>query len=392
MADPIKRIERKDGSVCYRFVIDIGRDPKTGRRKQLTRTFDRKADAKAEWNRIGHERSQGTYVPPTKTTVDEFLDEWLTSATRAVEKGTASNYRDALLPVRQRLGHRVIQTLTERDVEQLVDWMLTEGRRRGGKPGSGLSVRSVQLTLGRFRTALNVAVRRKVIVQNPAQFVAIPRAARNAERETHTAREPWTQEEVQTFLAGVRTHRLYPVLLLSLMGLRPAEVCGLRWADVDFAAGTLAAGRNTRTLVDGQVEEKHAKSAAGDRGLPMPAAVRTALKSFKAAQAAEKLKAGEAYTGTGKYVLVDELGEPQRTDWFRRRAYELMLKVGVRKVRLYDARHSCLTYLATMGIPDVILAAWAGHADGGELAKRVYVQPDLSHLRAAAEPLDLLFG
>ena len=34
-----------------------------------------------------------------------------------------------------------------------------------------------------------------------------------------------------------------------------------------------------------------------------------------------KLALGEDYVDTG-YVLVDELGEPVRTDWLRRRAYE----------------------------------------------------------------------
>jgi integrase len=392
MADPIKRVELRDGSVRYRFVVDIGRDPDTGKRKQLTKTFDRKAEAKAEYARITHERDRGTYVRPTVLTVDEFLDQWLKSATRDVEKATAANYRDALLPVRQRLGGRRLQGLIESDVEDLVDWMLTEGRRRGGKPGSGLSVRSVQLSLGRLRTALNEAVRRQLVVRNVALYVGIPRAAAKAAAEARAERTPWTEAEVRTFLAGIKGERLYPVLLLSLMGLRPAEVCGLRWSDVDHAAGTLAAGKNTRTLVDGEVEEKSAKSVAGDRGLPMPEAVRASLKTFKATQAAEKLAAGEAYTGAGIYVLVDELGEPLRTDWLRRRAYELMAKVGVRKVRLYDARHACLTYLAGLGVPDVVLAAWAGHADGGTLAKRVYVKPDLSHLKQAAEPLDKLFG
>jgi hypothetical protein len=31
-----------------------------------------------------------------------------------------------------------------------------------------------------------------------------------------------------------------------------------------------------------------------------------------------------------------------------------MAKVGVRKVRLYDARHACLTYLAASGVADVV--------------------------------------
>ncbi|MEU5872483.1 tyrosine-type recombinase/integrase [Glycomyces sp. NPDC047369] len=392
MADPIKRIELRGGAVRYRFVVDIGRDPETGKRKQLTQTFDTKKEAKAEYARISHERDRGTYVRPSVLTVDEFLDQWLASATRDVEKGTAANYRDALLPVRKRLGARRLQGVTEPDIEALVDWMLTEGRRRGGQPGTGLSVRSVRLTLGRLRTALNEAVRRQLVVRNVALYVGIPRAASKAANEAQAERTPWTEVEVRTFLAGIKTERLYPVLLLSLMGLRPAEVCGLRWSDVDFEAGTLAAGKNTRTLVDGEVEEKSAKSAAGDRGLPMPAAVQAGLKTLKVKQAAEKLAAGEAYTGTGTYVLVDELGEPLRTDWLRRRAYELMAKVGVRKVRLYDARHACLTYLAGLGVPDVVLAAWAGHADGGTLAKRVYVKPDLSHLRQASDPLDKLFG
>ncbi|WP_285580116.1 site-specific integrase [Herbidospora sp. NBRC 101105] len=255
-------------------------------------------------------------------------------------------------------------------------------------------MRSVSLTLGRFRAALNEAVRRQLVIRNVAQYVTIPRAARRAEAEAKDIRTPWTAEEVKTFLAGIAGERLHAVMLLSLIGLRPAEVCGLRWSDVDFEAGTVAAGKNTRTIVDRIVVEKGAKSKSGDRDLPAPDVVMAALKEFKKRQAAEKLAAGEPYKASG-YVLVDELGAPQRTDWLRRRAYELMAKVGVRgkgQVRLYDCRHACLTHLGASGVPDVILAAWAGHADGGALAKRVYIQPDMSHLKAASAQLSELFG
>jgi len=36
-----------------------------------------------------------------------------------------------LQPVRKRLGIRSLQSITKSDVEDLVDWMLTAGRRRG---------------------------------------------------------------------------------------------------------------------------------------------------------------------------------------------------------------------------------------------------------------------
>jgi hypothetical protein len=39
-----------------------------------------------------------------------------------------------------------------------MDWMLTAGRRRGGKPGTGLSGRTARLTLGRLKAALEMAV------------------------------------------------------------------------------------------------------------------------------------------------------------------------------------------------------------------------------------------
>ena len=48
MGDPIKKIELKDGTTRYRFVIDIGRDPATGKRRQLTKTYGTKKEARAE--------------------------------------------------------------------------------------------------------------------------------------------------------------------------------------------------------------------------------------------------------------------------------------------------------------------------------------------------------
>jgi hypothetical protein len=56
-----------------------------------------------------------------------------------VEQCEGRNYEDAFRPVRERLGTRPLQSITKADIEDLMDWMLTAGRRRGGKPGTGLS-------------------------------------------------------------------------------------------------------------------------------------------------------------------------------------------------------------------------------------------------------------
>jgi integrase len=390
MSDPIKKIELANGKTRYRFVADIGRDPTTGKRRQLTKTFDTKREARDEYAKIHHQTAEGTFVASTAITVSEWLDTWLKSATIDVEKATAHNYADAVRPVRQRLGHRRLRDLTEEDIDDLVDWMLTAGRRRGGPAGSGLGVRSVQLTLGRLRAALTLAVVRKLVVRNVAQYTKIPREARTKAAAAQAARTPWSTDEIKTFLNACRDHRLFAVVLLSLIGMRPAEVCGLRWAeDVNLTAQTLQVWL-TRTLVNGTVEEKGPKSERGKRTLPLPSPVGKALITFKALQAAEKLAAGAAYVDSG-YVLVDELGRPWKTDQLRRAIYKLMAQAGVRKVRPYDARHACLTYLAASGVPDVIVSAWAGHADLS-FTKRTYVHPKPEHLKPAADQLTALLG
>ncbi|MEV7124700.1 hypothetical protein [Streptomyces sp. NPDC093260] len=64
---------------------------------------------------------------------------------------------------------------------------------------------------------------------------------------------------------------------------------------------------------------------------------------------------------------------------------------GLRRVRLYDARASCLTYLAGNGVPDHLLARWAGHTNV-KTTKKWYVKPDVADLLPAAEAWGGLAG
>lgn len=388
MPDQIKKIALKNGNTRYRTVVDIGRDA-DGKRKQLTITKDTRREVVEERARILHQRSAGTLVPPNKMTVADLVEMWLKAATRDVEAATKRSYEDAMRYVQTHLGGKRLQQLTEDDVESLIDWMLTSARRRGGKPGTGVGLRTVRLTLGRLRAALTLAVRRQLVVRNVAEHVTIPRDAKDAAKARQKKYVPWTEEEVRAFLAHVASDRLYAVWLLSLIGMRPAEVCGLRWTDVDLHAGTIAI-ETTRTLVAGEVVEKAAKSDAGQRRLPLPDIVLTALKAFRKRQAAEQLAAGEGWWASGR-VACDEIGREVKTDWLRRRAYKAMETAEVRKVRLYDARHACLSWMANNGVPDVVVSAWAGHADLG-FTKRVYVHSDPQALKAGSEKLGELLG
>ncbi|MBL1098913.1 site-specific integrase [Streptomyces coffeae] len=407
MAEP-KRIVLSSGKVRYRLMVDAGsaplRDPDTGevltdpetgepllKRQQLTITRDTAKECRTERDRILHERAAGTFVAPNKITLGEWLDQWLEYKRRDVEETTIRAYQLALVHVRDRLGHVRLQELTEDHIQDCIDEVVATGRRRGGKPGTRLAVSTVDGVLIRLKEALGRAVVRKLIANNPAQYVRVALMDKKTDKRERDKPKPWTVAEVRTFIRGIAQDRLFAPLLLSLMGLRPAEVCGQRWSDLDLDELGVINITITRTMIGNhRVLEKDTKTASGERSLPLPRGPWEALRQFRALQAAEREAAGEAYTFTG-YVVVDELGMPLNTRQLREYAYRLMRELGLRQVRLYDARHSVLKALALAGVPDVILAAWAGHTNAA-FTKRKYVEIEAEDMRPAADALDLFHG
>lgn len=388
MAEP-KRVVLRDGKVRYRVVVDAGLD-ENGKRVQLTVTRDTKTAAKEERDRILHQRSAGTFIAPSKITLGEWLEQWLEYKQRDVEETTIRTYRLALVHVMESLGHIRLQELTEDHIQDFVDEVIATGRRRGGEPGTRLAVSTVNGILTRLREALGRAVVRKLLSTSPATYVRVALVDKKTDKRDRVQVKPWTVAEVQTFVRGIEQDRLFAPLLLSLMGLRPAEVCGQRWTDIDLDAGILSI-TTTRTMVGNhRVLEKDTKTASGERALPLPRGPWEGLLAFRERQAAEKAVAGEGYTDSG-FVVVDELGRPMNTRQLREYAYRLMRDLRLRRVRLYDARHSVLKALTLSGVPDVILAAWAGHTNAA-FTKRKYVSIEAEDMRGAADALDAFHG
>jgi hypothetical protein len=163
--EPIHKLTLKDGTVRYRMVVDIGRD-KDGNRQQLRRTYDTLKEARAELSSIRHEINQGTYVKPSKQTLSEYLDEYIVGATRGRRESTKVSYRDAFRCPREFLGHKELQAIRKVDIENLVEYMETIGRKRGGTPGTGLGARSIRLMLGRLAAAFEMATLEGKLARN----------------------------------------------------------------------------------------------------------------------------------------------------------------------------------------------------------------------------------
>jgi integrase len=98
-----------------------------------------------------------------------------------------------------------------------------------------------------LRVALNAAIRRGLISENPAAKAELPRPRRpravvwtpyRVAQWRRSGERPavavWASAQTATFLTAIREHRLYAAHhLTALRGLRQGEAAGLRWCDMN---------------------------------------------------------------------------------------------------------------------------------------------------------------
>jgi len=94
--------------------------------------------------------------------------------------------------------------------------------------GDGLSNRMVRACHTRCRTALDKAVRERLIHTNPAHDCKLP-------AQTVNEMQVLTREEMQRFPIQAKEEGYFELFLLELAtGLRRGEVLALQWDDLNF--------------------------------------------------------------------------------------------------------------------------------------------------------------
>lgn len=361
VTEPIRRIESSRG-VRFRVVVDA--TPRgASKRRQVTRTLDTLAEAREVVEQVRAEVAQsGEYAPAAAETVEQLCERWLRSRVdvRAI---TVEGYRGALAPVLRRLGIREVQDLTPADVRDLVAWMSTHGGRpsKAHPDGRSLGPRSVRAALVALAQAVDLAVADGMLTRNVVRGVRRPRQSTKLGRDL----EHWQPEQLLAFRHHVDGDDLAGAWRLTLCALTRADVLGLRWSDVNLDAGTV-------TVAQGRVQLHHdgprshvdePKSEQRRRTVPVevihPGTV-AALRSLRASQAADRLRAGGAYSDSG-LVVVDALGVPVRPEWYSDRFRRLCSEAGVPAIRLHSVRHSLAFWLHKVGVSPADAAALLGH-------------------------------
>ena len=267
-----------------------------------------------------------------------------------------------------RIGAKKLNRLTVRDVRIMVDDMRD----------AGMSPRMVQWVHSTLRAALQHAFAEDLVTRNVARGVRIEIP------EKITTVEPFTADEAREFLHAARDHRLYGLWVTVLMlGLRRSEAMGLHWSDVDLDKGTLRISRGLQRA-GGELRELPTKTPRSRRTVPLPPFVVQALRAHREGQAAERERAW--HWEDTPYVFTSTVGTPIEPRTLTRTFHALCERHGLRRVRLHDLRHSCVSLLLALGVSPRVVMEIVGHS-AIEMTMNVYGHVSLDNQRAA---LDLL--
>ncbi|MEY9948079.1 tyrosine-type recombinase/integrase [Kitasatospora sp. GAS1066B] len=302
-------------------------------------------------------------------TVQSWLTHWVENiAALHVGENTIDGYRVAvyhhLIPG---LGAHQLQKLEPENLELSYKKMQDNGSAAG-------TANQVHRTM---RAALNEAVRRRHLTDNPA---TVAKAPTPDEEEV----EPYSVEEVQRLFAEAAKHRNTARWVIALaLGLRQGEVLGLQWSDVDFVANVIRVRRGRLRpryqhgcgdrcgrkpgycpkKINIRRETKGTKTRAGKRPIGVPDELMRLLLQHKRQQDRERVLARDLWVEKD-YVFTSPTGEPLNPNTDYHRWKDLLRAAGIRDGRLHDARHTAATVLLILGVSDAVVDAIMGWEPG----------------------------
>lgn len=340
--------QRTDGT--WEARITVGTDPGTGKPERKSVYGKTQADVRKKMTAILRTVDSGTYQAPDKTTVAEWLDEWMkTFCAVKVKPLTYSSYEVAIKNhIKPAIGAVKIQAVKGVHIQKLYNSMTA----------AGLSPKTVKNVAAILHKAFSVAQKQGMVQGNPCDAAELPKA-------TQKEIKPLTDAEIPLFLQAIKGLSMENAYALCLFaGLREGECLGLSWEQVDFKA--------QRITISQQLQKEKKKNAAyyiapstksgKPRQIEPPEIAFQYLRAERKRQAENRLAAGELWNNPDDLVFTDAMGGHLRISTFYKTFKRIAESIGRPDARPHDLRHTAATVAIAAGADIKSVQDLLGHA------------------------------
>jgi integrase len=346
------------GENSFRLRYRIGK-------KRYAKTFHgTRAEARTELRALLRSGDTGEHVAPTKDTLAEWAEHWLSIGApgrkkRRAGRRSVERYEQLLRGhVIPELGAKKLQQLHPTDIDRL--YQSIEGKLA---PKTQHCVHTV------LSACLNAAVRKGLLSISPVE-----RAEKIPSPGESNHGQVLDKEQLAALVQAFRGLALYPIVAVAAFtGARRNEILALRWADLDPVAKTLRIERAVEESKDGRrlkgpkreshkrtiqiddalvrlllsVRERHLRLVAG-----IPDAAQVDLSLIKLPEGALMFPSPHA----GNIDLTKLRNARRVTETFGKRARKFYPGL-----RFHDLRGSHETALLDAGVPIHVVATRCGH-------------------------------
>ena len=340
--------KRKDGRWEGRYVV--GHDPITG--KMISRNVLGKTQAEVkEKLRAAIENSKRLdYTQTGKYTVGQWMDEWFEAYAKVkVRPSSHQTYKGYIENhIKPNIGDIPIEKLTSLQLQKFYRLLLTEGRVpriESEKQPKGLSAKTVRNINQVISSAMDMAVRHKLILSNPTEGCELPKVE-------HREMKTLPAEQLGAFLREAKESGVYELYYMDLAtGLRRGELLGLKWEDIDLQNGIIHVRRQV-ARVDGEVKE-------------MPLKTKNSYRNISISQDAVAMLTEMEAHRSSDYVFPSSTGGPISPDSVNNMLHRVLKRAGLPSIRFHDLRHTFATLALQNGVDIKTVSGMLGHFSAG---------------------------
>lgn len=335
----------------WSFTIDGGKDPRTGKRQQITRSgFKDEREARKACDKLQRDLEKGKRVD--SPTLEKFITMFY--ETIVVSRVAEGTYQTQWIIVRKyiipKLGRFKIDKITAEQIDIFYSELMSEGVTRG-------YIMNIAMVLSKtFKQAVTWNYVVKNIIKESSKPTYKPAKV-----------EVWSEEELSHFLnisRGLDNHALY--VLSATSGMRIGEVMALHWTDIDVVKCRIEITKTLKySKTKGLYIKPTPKTENSQRTIVVPKSTIDALLEHKQRQL------------PGVDIVFDRYGKFFHPHDVWRSFVNESTGLGMKRMKLHGLRHTHATILLGRGFNAAVVAERLGDTIETVLRTYAHVLPSM---------------